>query len=241
MGLLTSFFHFLGNCWTLHPRKVSSTFGQDKVSGSLWTYAGSVPLSTQVYNLKTLPSPSLSPFCVSIFSHPPPHHLPSCCHICCLLFILWVIAACLMDCSLFPRNKIDLESTQALFLLVAEKSMSCMSSSMGELYSHYSDPDGFLYITYASQEVFGAPQPAERPPCWSLVHSLNRTELRQIGTNQAGMVSGGFFFLAHTSYLIWTHKQHLCMTWDCTWICLSFFKADCSPGYLPDRMSSGDG
>lgn len=139
------------------------------------------------------------------------------------------------------RNKIDLESTQALFLLVAEKSMSCMSSSMGELYSHYSDPDGFLYITYASQEVFGAPQPAERPPCWSLVHSLNRTELRQIGTNQAGMVSGGFFFLAHTSYLIWTHKQHLCMTWDCTWICLSFFKADCSPGYLPDRMSSGDG
>ncbi|XP_061690837.1 microtubule-associated proteins 1A/1B light chain 3C isoform X1 [Syngnathoides biaculeatus] len=62
------------------------------------------------------------------------------------------------------RNKIDLESTQALFLLVAEKSMSCMSSSMGEVYTHYRDPDGFLYITYASQEMFGAPQPAGRPP-----------------------------------------------------------------------------
>ncbi|KAG7230404.1 hypothetical protein INR49_024510 [Caranx melampygus] len=59
------------------------------------------------------------------------------------------------------RNKIALDPTQALFLLVAERSMSCMSSSMGEVYSRYSDADGFLYITYASQEMFGAPQ----PPC----------------------------------------------------------------------------
>uniref|UniRef100_A0A667WMH7 Microtubule-associated protein 1 light chain 3 gamma, like n=1 Tax=Myripristis murdjan TaxID=586833 RepID=A0A667WMH7_9TELE len=44
---------------------------------------------------------------------------------------------------------------QALFLLVSEKSMSCMSASMGEVYSQYRDPDGFLYITYASQEIFG--------------------------------------------------------------------------------------
>ncbi|KAA8588849.1 hypothetical protein FQN60_010194 [Etheostoma spectabile] len=63
------------------------------------------------------------------------------------------------------RNKIALDSTQALFLLVAEKSMSCMSSSMGEVYSRYSDTDGFLYITYASQEMFGAPQTATRRPC----------------------------------------------------------------------------
>merc|ERR1712002_37008 len=63
------------------------------------------------------------------------------------------------------RNKIALDSTQALFLLVAEKSMSCMSSSMGEVYSRYSDLDGFLYITYASQEMFGAPQQAATMPC----------------------------------------------------------------------------
>ncbi|XP_029918584.1 microtubule-associated proteins 1A/1B light chain 3C [Myripristis murdjan] len=62
------------------------------------------------------------------------------------------------------RNKIDLESSQALFLLVSEKSMSCMSASMGEVYSQYRDPDGFLYITYASQEIFGA-HPAATPPC----------------------------------------------------------------------------
>ncbi|XP_073342765.1 microtubule-associated protein 1 light chain 3 gamma [Pagrus major] len=63
------------------------------------------------------------------------------------------------------RNKIDLDSTQALFLLVSEKSMSCMSSSMREVYSRYRDTDGFLYITYASQEMFGAPRPAARPSC----------------------------------------------------------------------------
>uniref|UniRef100_A0A4W5NF84 Microtubule-associated protein 1 light chain 3 gamma, like n=1 Tax=Hucho hucho TaxID=62062 RepID=A0A4W5NF84_9TELE len=41
------------------------------------------------------------------------------------------------------RSKIDLESTQALYLLVSEKSMSCMSSSMGEVYSQ---PIGFPVI-----------------------------------------------------------------------------------------------
>ncbi|XP_038142530.1 microtubule-associated proteins 1A/1B light chain 3C [Cyprinodon tularosa] len=62
------------------------------------------------------------------------------------------------------RNKIALDQTQTLFLLVGGKSMSCMSSSMGEIYSHFRDSDGFLYITYASQEVFGAPQSADKPP-----------------------------------------------------------------------------
>ncbi|CAB1337532.1 unnamed protein product [Coregonus sp. 'balchen'] len=62
------------------------------------------------------------------------------------------------------RSKIDLESTQALYLLVSERSMSCMSSSMGEVYSQYSDPDGFLYITYASQDMFGGDVDAS-PPC----------------------------------------------------------------------------
>ncbi|XP_014054432.2 microtubule-associated proteins 1A/1B light chain 3C [Salmo salar] len=62
------------------------------------------------------------------------------------------------------RSKIDLESTQALYLLVSERSMSCMSSSMGDVYSQYSDADGFLYITYASQDMFGGDVDAT-PPC----------------------------------------------------------------------------
>lgn len=68
--------------------------------------------------------------------------------------------------SAFPlRTKIALDPSQTLFLLVAERSMSCMSSSMGDIYSRFRDADGFLYITYASQEVFGASQLATGP-CW---------------------------------------------------------------------------
>ncbi|XP_032410319.1 microtubule-associated proteins 1A/1B light chain 3C [Xiphophorus hellerii] len=62
------------------------------------------------------------------------------------------------------RNKIALDQTQTLFLLVAERSMSCMSSSMRDIYSRFRDADGFLYITYASQEAFGAPRSADKPP-----------------------------------------------------------------------------
>uniref|UniRef100_A0A3B3V0Z5 Microtubule-associated protein 1 light chain 3 gamma, like n=1 Tax=Poecilia latipinna TaxID=48699 RepID=A0A3B3V0Z5_9TELE len=61
------------------------------------------------------------------------------------------------------RNKIALDGTQTLFLLVAERSMSSMSSSMGDIYSRFRDADGFLYITYASQEAFGAPRSADEP------------------------------------------------------------------------------
>ncbi|XP_016397023.1 microtubule-associated proteins 1A/1B light chain 3C [Sinocyclocheilus rhinocerous] len=53
------------------------------------------------------------------------------------------------------RNKIVLEASQALHLLISGKNMSCLSASMGEVYSQFRDPDGFLYITYASQDMFG--------------------------------------------------------------------------------------
>uniref|UniRef100_A0A673G6Q5 Microtubule-associated proteins 1A/1B light chain 3C-like n=1 Tax=Sinocyclocheilus rhinocerous TaxID=307959 RepID=A0A673G6Q5_9TELE len=53
------------------------------------------------------------------------------------------------------ENKIVLEASQALHLLISGKNMSCLSASMGEVYSQFRDPDGFLYITYASQDMFG--------------------------------------------------------------------------------------
>ncbi|XP_056328756.1 microtubule-associated proteins 1A/1B light chain 3C [Danio aesculapii] len=53
------------------------------------------------------------------------------------------------------RSKIVLEASQALYLLVSGKNMSCLSASMGEVYSQFRDPDGFLYMTYASQDMFG--------------------------------------------------------------------------------------
>lgn len=49
-----------------------------------------------------------------------------------------------------------ISSSQALYLLVNNRSMVSLSLTLAEVYSEHACPDGFLYITYASQEVFGS-------------------------------------------------------------------------------------
>lgn len=143
-----------GDCRTVHSWKDSSPVGQDKIPGSLWAHSGSVPLPPQVNDLWN----------VNVLAA---HGFPSLC--------LFLICYTLSSFSLFLslRNKIAMDSSQALFLLVAEKSMSCMSASMGEVYSRYSDTDGFLYITYASQEMFGA-HPGATPPRWATLSPVQQ-------------------------------------------------------------------
>ncbi|XP_048363978.1 microtubule-associated proteins 1A/1B light chain 3C-like [Sphaerodactylus townsendi] len=54
------------------------------------------------------------------------------------------------------RNRMSISSTQAFYFLADNnRSMVNMSSPMSEVYSTYKDEDGFLYMTYASQEMFG--------------------------------------------------------------------------------------
>ncbi|CAG9814995.1 unnamed protein product [Phaedon cochleariae] len=53
------------------------------------------------------------------------------------------------------RNRIRLNQNQALYLLVNNKSMMSLSLTLAEVYTEHSENDGFLYVTYASQEVFG--------------------------------------------------------------------------------------
>lgn len=56
------------------------------------------------------------------------------------------------------RNRMKVTSTQALYLLVNNRSMISLSLTLAEVYTEYCGPDGFLYVTYASQEVFGNSQ-----------------------------------------------------------------------------------
>lgn len=54
------------------------------------------------------------------------------------------------------RNRMRISSNQTLYLLVNNRSMISLSLTLAEVYNEYAGTDGFLYVTYASQEVFGA-------------------------------------------------------------------------------------
>lgn len=56
----------------------------------------------------------------------------------------------------FFRNRMSLSSTQAFYLIVNNKSLASMSMTMAEVYKEEKDEDGFLYMVYASQEMFGS-------------------------------------------------------------------------------------
>ncbi|XP_076641149.1 microtubule-associated protein 1 light chain 3 alpha [Halictus rubicundus] len=53
------------------------------------------------------------------------------------------------------RLRLQLHPTQAFFLLVNQRSMASGSMTLAQLYQKEKDEDGFLYIIFASQDVFG--------------------------------------------------------------------------------------
>ncbi|TNM85647.1 hypothetical protein fugu_007918 [Takifugu bimaculatus] len=53
------------------------------------------------------------------------------------------------------RNRMALLPTQAFYLLVNNSGLASMALTMAQVYRDHQDDDGFLYMTYASQEMFG--------------------------------------------------------------------------------------
>ena len=53
------------------------------------------------------------------------------------------------------RKKLDLDDKDAIFFLINGKTSLSGNDTLGALYDKYKSKDGFLYIAYASEEIWG--------------------------------------------------------------------------------------
>jgi GABA(A) receptor-associated protein len=53
------------------------------------------------------------------------------------------------------RKKLNIESSQAIFIFVNDNILPPTSREMGHLYEEYKDEDGLLYMLYATENTFG--------------------------------------------------------------------------------------
>ena len=53
------------------------------------------------------------------------------------------------------RKKLDLDDKEAIFFLINGKNTLSGSDTLGTIYEKYKSRDGFLYIAYASEEIWG--------------------------------------------------------------------------------------
>jgi len=54
------------------------------------------------------------------------------------------------------RKQIEIDATESIFLIVNDSYIPPNSGTIGEVYDKYADKDGFLYVTYSAQQVFGS-------------------------------------------------------------------------------------
>ncbi|KAH7642540.1 microtubule-associated protein 1 light chain 3 gamma [Dermatophagoides farinae] len=54
------------------------------------------------------------------------------------------------------RNRMNLNTRYSMHFMINNKTVAVgMTRTMNEIYKEHKDKDGFLYITYSSQEIFG--------------------------------------------------------------------------------------
>ena len=53
------------------------------------------------------------------------------------------------------RKRIELNEKETLFLFINQNILATGSETISRLYNEYKDEDGFLYISYCNENVFG--------------------------------------------------------------------------------------
>lgn len=53
------------------------------------------------------------------------------------------------------RKRLTIEPTEAIFLFTEKNTVPTTSQSIGSLYKEYANADGFLYMTYNTEDTFG--------------------------------------------------------------------------------------
>ena len=54
------------------------------------------------------------------------------------------------------RRRLFIKPEEALFIFIDNKTIPSINANIGSVYNEYKDKDGFLYLTYAKENVFGS-------------------------------------------------------------------------------------
>ena len=61
----------------------------------------------------------------------------------------------MLNFAIIIKNRLRVPTSRAFYFVINNQSIASTSKTLAEVYKEHKDEDGFLYMTYASQEMFG--------------------------------------------------------------------------------------
>lgn len=67
----------------------------------------------------------------------------------------------MLNFAIIIKNRLKIPTSRAFYFVINNQSIASTSKTIAEVYKEHRDEDGFLYMTYASQEMFGCDGPED--------------------------------------------------------------------------------